>query len=348
MLVAPQIVRRYRAHRVAPLAAGLYLVAVCLAGAGAGTASFALWLLAAGALNALVDIGQNVIAVRLEKLRMSTVGGAANGLLSPLEGLQAVGVAAGTGFGLLTAGRVPLPHSFAVLGVVGVLVAAITFASLRGVDTSNAGRTRPRRGGSAAQRVKAAYPPRLRWLAAMSFSALLLEGALTNWIAVLVADAGVSLFSAGLGLTAFATALCLGRLCYGTIARHVDQVGFVRVMGGSVVVGTTGLVLFTSAPEVMLISAAAAGFGLANLHPFCTGAVGHSSAPGEEEHQLGRLNRIAYIGIAFEGVLVAGLTALLGLPTAIAVVGSLAVIFVVKAPIFSTEHHWAAMAAQAR
>ena len=109
MLIAPRIVRRYRARRVAPVAAGLYLVSIGFAGAGFGTISFASLLCAAGALSALIDIGQNVIAVRLEKVRMQRDPHARpNSLLSPTEGLQAVGVTAGSGFGLLTAGRVPL------------------------------------------------------------------------------------------------------------------------------------------------------------------------------------------------------------------------------------------------
>ncbi|MDA3642938.1 hypothetical protein LZ318_37550 [Saccharopolyspora indica] len=340
MLVAPRLVRRYRAQRAAPLAAGLYVISICLAGSASGTTAFGFWLLAAGAFNALVDIGQNVLAVRLEKLRMLADGGArANSLLSPLEGLQAVGVAAGTGFGLLTAGRIPLAHSFAVLAVAGPLVAAITLAALR-----TAGPAAPGRVPCGVRAARTAWPARLRWLTAMSFSALLLEGALTNWIAVLVVGSGASLLTAGLGLTAFATALCAGRLGYGTVAARVDQVVLVRVMGGLVLAGIAGLVLLSTAAGAVLVSAAVAGLGLANLHPFCTGAVGHGSAPDDEEQQLGRLNRIAYTGIAVEGVLIAGLTALLGLHGAIAVVGLLAAVFVCKASIFSAEHHWAAPA----
>jgi|UPI000831833D MFS family permease len=344
MLVAPQIVRRWRAHRVAPVAAGLYLAAVCLAGAGFGTVSFMGWLLAAGVLNALIDIGQNVIAVRLEKMRMADVPDARpNSLLSPMEGLQAVGVAAGSGFGLLTAGRLPLLPSFALLGAVGAVAALVVFVLLRGLDTT-AG-ARPARavdpaahpGLSRRRRLRAAYPPRLRWLTAMSFSALLLEGAVVNWLAVLVAGSGAPLFVSGLGLTVFATTLCLGRLSYGAIAGRVDQVMFVRTMGLLVLVGIAGVALWTDEAAIVLASAAALGFGLANLHPFCTGAVGHGSEPEAEELHLGRMNRVAYTGIAFEGVLVAGLTALFGLAAALAAVGLTAAVFVAKAHLFRTE-----------
>ncbi|GAA3746553.1 hypothetical protein GCM10022402_27570 [Salinactinospora qingdaonensis] len=55
-------------------------------------ASFVGWLIAAGALNALVDLGQNVLVVRLERSGMCMLARTRpNSLLSPLEGLPAVG-----------------------------------------------------------------------------------------------------------------------------------------------------------------------------------------------------------------------------------------------------------------
>lgn len=84
----------------------------------------------------------------------------------------------------------------------------------------------------------------------------------------------------------------------------------------------------------------AAGLGLANVHPFCTGAVGHGANADSEEDALGRMNRIAYGGIALESLLISGLTAAFGLSTAIALVGLLGLLFIVKAPLLdSAAHH---------
>ena len=349
MLVAPRVVRRYRARRVAPVAAGLYLVSIGLAGAGFGTLSFAALLCAAGALSALIDIGQNVIAVRLEKARMQRNPRARpNSLLSPMEGLQAVGVTAGSGFGLLTAGRVPLLPSFAALALVGVLAAALTAAVLRGLQPMDTAavppehgvRTRrPRTMRAVRERLQVAYPPRLRWVTAMSFAALLLEGVFTNWIAILVTDAGASLATGSLCLTVFAAALFLGRLSYSVAAQHLDRVTVARAMGVLLVLGTAVLVVLPAHAPVAVAGSGAAGLGLANLHPFCTGAVGHGAHADSEEDALGRMNRVSYAGIALESLLISGLTAAFGLSTAIALVGLLGVLFIVKAPLLDTAAH---------
>jgi predicted MFS family arabinose efflux permease len=184
--------------------------------------------------------------------------------------------------------------------------------------------------------LRAAYPPPLRWLTAMSFSALLLEGVLTNWIALLVTGAGSSPATGSLCLTAFAAALLLGRLGYSATASRVNRVLFVRTMGLLVILGIAGLVTFPTHLAITVTGAAAAGLGLANLHPFCTAAVGHAADATDEENALGRMNRIAYIGIALESLLIAGLTALLGLKAAIALVGLLAITFIAQARLFDS------------
>ncbi|BBZ06967.1 MFS transporter [Mycolicibacterium doricum] len=353
MLVAPQIVRRVGAARAAPIAAGLYLAGIGLAGMGIGLWATVAWLLMAGVFNALLDIGQNVLAVRLEKIHMAgTTHARANGLLSPLEGFQAVGGTLGAGFGLLTAGRIPLLHSFITLTAVGIVGTASVFVILRRFHLATAPMgvepapqphpsVAPRRTSWATgllERIRVAYPPSLRWLTAMSFSALLLEGMLTNWLAILAVHSGASLTSAGLALTLFIGSVCAGRLGFGPLSRHLDRVWLVRISGLFVIAGITGIVTHSVTGSVALaVASAVTGLGLANLHPFCTGSVGHGVNAGDEERALGKLNRIAYTGIALEGVLIGALAAAIGLTPAIAVIGLLAFLFVVKAPLFTTH-----------
>ncbi|MGW0179254.1 MFS transporter [Nocardia sp. NPDC003345] len=352
MFVAPQLVRRARARRAAPVAAGIYLLGIGLAGAGLGLWSMVGWLVVAGAANALLDIGQNVIAVRLEKSRMETGPHArANSLLSPLEGFQAVGGVLGAAFGATTAGRAGLTVSFAVLAAVGAVGAVVVFLLLRRFDPPSpesggpgAGTVRHRaraaagRRPSLAARIRAAYPPRLRRLTAMSFTALLLEGALMNWLTVVVVNAGGSLTAAGTALTVFIGALCLGRLAYGPLSPRVDRVRFARSCGLLLVAGIAGIVqpFWQGDIAFTLVCAAAAGLGLSNLHPFCTATVGHTAAAGTEEEALGKLNRVAYTGIALEGVLIAALTAAIGLDAALGLLGLLALLFVFQARQFAT------------
>ncbi|MEU4314580.1 MFS transporter [Nocardia sp. NPDC024068] len=382
MFVAPQLVRRARARRAAPIAAGIYLLGIGLAGAGLGLWSMVGWLLVAGAANALLDIGQNVIAVRLEKFRMETGPDTrANSLLSPLEGFQAVGGVLGAAFGAATAGRVGLTVSFTVLAGVGALGAVLVFALLRRFDPSAPAGTRgssperdrgtvtagdrgatpasgtppgqvadPTPGNthataapdrpdrSLSARLRAAYPPQLRRLTAMSFAALLLEGALMNWLTVVVVNAGGSLTAASTALTVFIGALCAGRLAYGPLSGRLDRVRFARYCGVLLVAGIAGIVQpFWHGPAaITLLCAAAAGLGLSNLHPFCTATVGHTAAAGSEETALGKLNRVAYTGIALEGVLIAALTAVLGLDAALGLLGLLALLFVFQAHQFAT------------
>ncbi|MFE5480284.1 MFS transporter [Nocardia sp. NPDC056541] len=351
MFVAPQVVRRIGAARVAPIAAGLYLAGIGLAGTGIGLWATIGWLLVAGTFNALLDIGQNVLAVRLEKVRMAAVSDTReNSLLSPMEGLQAVGGTLGAGFGLVTAGRIPLLQSFVTLAAVGFLGAATVFVILRRFPTSTA----PADEGSTGQRyepvqrkeqtapllarIRAAYPSDLRWLTAMSFSALLLEGMLTNWLAILAVHSGASLTSATLALTVFIGSICVGRMAFGPLSRYLDRVWSARISGLLVIVGVAGIVTHSQSGAAALAAASvAAGLGLANLHPFCTGSVGHGVAPGDEEHALGKLNRVAYIGIALEGMLIGALAAVVGLAVAMAAIGLLAILFVVKAPLFTTQ-----------
>ncbi|WP_280402445.1 MFS transporter [Nocardia carnea] len=343
MFVAPGLVRRAAARRAAPIAAGIYLLGIGVAGAGTG-----LWSmvgLIAGAANALLDIGQNVIAVQLEKVRMDAAPHTRpNGLLSPMEGFQAIGGVLGAAFGTATAGRVELAPAFAVVASVGAIATVIVFVLLRTFDpgAGPAGitaATKTASSGSPLSRLRAAYPPRLRRLTVLSFSALLLEGTLMNWIAVVVVGSGGSLTAASLSLTVFAGAICVGRLGYGPVSRWADRVVAVRISGVLVLTGIATLVLFPGATStaLTLLAAATAGLGLANLHPFCTATVGHAAPAGTEEIALGRLNRIAYAGIALEGVLVAALTSSVGLDAAIGILGLLALLFVFGARQFATE-----------
>ncbi len=353
MFAAPQIVRRVGAARAAPVAAGLYLTGIGLAGMGIGLWATIGWLLVAGVFNALLDIGQNVLAVRLEKVRMAAAPHAqANSLLSPLEGFQAIGGTLGAGFGLVTAGQIPLLQSFMTLTVVGMVGTAAVFLILRRFHLSTAPMdmgptnkpqapdTSPRAPSEARllERIQVAYPPSLRWLTAMSFSALLLEGMLTNWLAILAVHSGASLTSASFTLALFIGAVCAGRLAFGPLSRHLDRVWSVRVSGLLVIAGIGGIVTHSVTGTAALAAASAVTWlGLANLHPFCTGSVGHGVDAGDEEQALGKLNRIAYIGIALEGVLVGALAAAVGLAPAVAVIGLLAILFVIKAPLFTTR-----------
>ncbi|MFE1591088.1 MFS transporter [Nocardia sp. NPDC058705] len=350
MFVAPQIVARFGAARAAPVAAGLYLAGIGLSGMGFGLWATIGWLLVAGTFNALLDIGQNVLAARLEKVRMSAVTDArANSLLSPLEGFQAVGGTLGAGFGLVTAGRIPLLQSFITLTAVGIVGTTAVFVILRRFHTATAptevGRTPPHVAPTRVsprvrplERIRVAYPPSLRWLTAMSFSALLLEGMLTNWLAILAVHSGASLTAATLALTLFIGSICLGRLAFGPLSRHLDRVWSVRISGLLVIVGITGIVTHsTTGSAALAVAAVVSGIGLANLHPFCTGSVGHGVDSGGEEQALGKLNRVAYTGIALEGVLIGALAAVFGLAVAMAVIGVLAILFVVKAPLFTTH-----------
>lgn len=345
MFVAPGLVRWAAARRAAPIAAGIYLLGIGVAGAGTGLWSMVGWLLIAGAANALLDIGQNVIAVQLEKVRMDAAPHTRpNGLLSPMEGFQAVGGVLGAAFGTATAGRVELAHAFAVVASVGATATVIVFVLLRTFDpgTGPVGATTPTKtapSGGALSRLRTAYPPRLRRLTLLSFSALLLEGTLMNWIAVVVVHSGGSLTTASLSLTVFAGAICAGRLGYGPVSRWADRVAAVRISGVLALAGITALVAAPTAGSTALtmVAAATAGLGLANLHPFCTATVGHAAPAGTEEIALGRLNRIAYTGIALEGVLVAALTSSVGLEAAIGILGLLALLFVFGARQFSTD-----------
>lgn len=353
MFVAPQIVRRVGAARAAPIAAGLYLSGIGLAGMGIGLWATIGWLLVAGTFNALLDIGQNVLAVRLEKVRMAaTTDARANSLLSPLEGFQAVGGTLGAGFGLVTAGRIPLLQSFATLTAISLVGATTVFMILRRfhVGTASADVRPPlqrhpldtsprvRSATRLRERIREAYPSPLRWMTAMSFSALLLEGMLTNWLAILAVRSGASLTSASFALTLFMGCVCAGRLAFGPLSRHLDRVWSVRISGLLVIAGIAGIVTHSATGAATLaVAASATGLGLANLHPFCTGSVGHGVTAGDEEQALGKLNRIAYTGIALEGVLVGALAAAVGLAPAMAVIGLLAILFVVKAPLFTTH-----------
>ncbi|MFD4356200.1 MFS transporter [Nocardia sp. NPDC058518] len=351
MFVAPQIVRRFGAARAAPIAAGLYLAGIGLAGMGIGLWATVGWLLVAGTFNALLDIGQNVLAVRLEKVRMTAVAGTReNSLLSPMEGFQAVGGTLGATFGLVTAGRVPLLQSFITLTVIGFVGAAAVFVIVNrfqwgtgpaDVETTGNGCEpphRPRPDVPLLERIQVAYPSDLRWLTAMSFSALLLEGMLTNWLAILAVHSGASLTSATLALTLFIGSICIGRLAFGPLSQYLDRVWSVRISGLLVVVGIAGIVTHSQTGTAALaVASVAAGLGLANLHPFCTGSVGHGVDPGNEEQALGKLNRVAYTGIALEGVLIGALAAIFGLAVAMAIIGILAIVFMVKASLFATH-----------
>jgi predicted MFS family arabinose efflux permease len=269
-------------------------------------------LLLFGALNATLDVAMNAQAAQLEQRYAQPMMSSFHGFFS-LGGLAGAASAAVA----LGAGVTPASHALAT-AVLGA--AAVGLASRRLLPSSR---------GSGPSAPVFVLPSRaLLGLGALTFLALLIEGAVGDWSAVyLHRERGLDPGTAALGFAAFSMTMAACRFGGDILARRLGQLVLLRVSAVAAAAGFA-LALLSRHPATSIAGFGLVGLGMANVIPLLFSAAGRAGDPGRAlaavatTGYLGFLAGPPMIGFAAEQ---AGLTAglgMLGVMAALVAVGS--------------------------
>ncbi|MFE3205926.1 MFS transporter [Embleya sp. NPDC059237] len=319
MPAAGILVDRFGSRIVTRAALPVYASAIALLAPADGLLSLTLALAVLGAAVGTLDVAMNTHAVDGER-------GSRRSRISSFHGLYSAGALAGALIGTAAAAAGVRPDTqFLVTAAVALLASAPAAAVLRpAVHAMHRSRTRPR------SRVGPGSRRRLLWLSLLGLSVLLIEGVITDWGTVYLADSvharpGVS----GTGYAAFALAMTLGRLAGDRAAARFGPVRVVRF--GALTAGSAAAIAIAApTPWVVVPAFAAVGLGIASSFPLVLGGVGRQfpDAPGPAVATVSSTGYLAFLaGPPLVGFLAAHLAlraALLVLPLLALAAASLA------------------------
>lgn len=250
--------------RPVTVAGGLvYMAALPLVGVAATQALFAAAVVALAVGSSAMDVSMNAQGIGLAQRTKRPIFASFHAAFSfgAMAGAGAGGIAAG-------AGLEPAGH----LAIAGALLAAVVLAARRGLLPAA---TDARRDGPLFARPSRA----LAGLGALAFCALLAEGAVNDWSAILLdrtTVAGPPL--AALGLAAFSLTMGFGRLAADPLADRFGRVAVVRG-GGLLAAAGLALALASDSPALGIAGFALMGAGLASVFPLALGAAGETEGP---------------------------------------------------------------------
>ncbi|MDO5513097.1 MFS transporter [Corynebacterium sp.] len=249
-------------------------LALLIAGVGwvPSAVVLALILAVVGLLDAIIDVSQNVAGVRVE---------AASGrsLLSSMHACWSLGAVVGGVCGTLAASNgLDLRLHLVAVAVVLILVAALGIWLTGPVPR----REEPAESGGVDTRVGLG---RLMWItlpvAVLAMSGAMIEDVASNWAGLAAVElAGVELGQAGVAFTVVLAAQTIGRF---TGDRLIDAFGRVAVAraGGVLIALGGGLIMASTAPGLLYVGLALAGFGCATIVPSAFAAA--ARLPGVSE-----------------------------------------------------------------
>ncbi|MEU5607670.1 MFS transporter [Streptomyces sparsogenes] len=310
MPVVGRLMQRYgssQALRVATVAACAVPGAVGAAGSvPAIWPALFLWGVALGGM----DVAMNAQAVTVQQAHPRTVINGIHACFS-LGGL--LGAATGSAAAALA---VPVTWHLAVAGAVGLVCCLPLLRHLLEDQgpAAEAARDGAQREDAGTGRTSLARTGPLTLLCAAAFAAMLAEGATADWSAVRLTETGVSAGTAGLGYTAFALAMLVGRASGDTLARRV---GHARMAGAAALLGCGGAVAGFAVPGPVpaMVAFAALGLGLSCLMPFLFVAAGEG-AQGTAV-AVTAVSTSGYLGLLTGPALIGGLAELSSVATAL-------------------------------
>jgi hypothetical protein len=236
-----------------------YLAALPLAGLAPGAGAFAAAFALVAAANGALDVSMNAQGVAVQR-------GHDRRVFASFHAAFSFGALAGAGAGALAvlAGLDPAAH----LAAAAVLLAGVLVAARGGLLPAAAD-------ARADGPVFARPSPALAGLGLLAFCALLSEGAVTDWSAILLdRDTAAGPAVAALGLAAFQLTMGAGRLAADPLADRFGPRAVVRAGG---VLAAAGLALALAGGTIAtgLAGFALTGAGLAGAFPLTLAAAGH-------------------------------------------------------------------------
>ncbi|WTW41166.1 MFS transporter [Streptomyces sp. NBC_00016] len=294
MMFTGRLCSRYGSHPVTVVCAVLLSLSVTLPPLTHSAATLGAVLLLFGAAYGSINVAFNSAAVDL-------VAALGRPVMPTFHAAFSLGGMIGAGLGGLVAGSLSPTHHLLGLGIIGLLVTALTAPTLlrleppRSPEHATAGPERsatagPERSATAGpddQAPAKAAPHRLtprtrRLVVVFGLIALCTaygEGALADWGALhLRQDLGSSAGVAAAGYSCFALAMTVGRLTGTTLLERLGRTRTVVLGGG---VAAAGMLLGALAPALWaaLLGYSVAGLGLANLFPVAVERAGALAGP---------------------------------------------------------------------
>ncbi|QJS99948.1 MFS transporter [Streptomyces asoensis] len=285
MMFTGRLCSRYGSHPVTVVCAVLLSLSVTLPPLTHSAAALGAVLLLFGAAYGSINVAFNSAAVDL-------VAALRRPVMPTFHAAFSLGGMIGAGLGGLVAGSLSPTHHLLGLGIIGLLVTALTAPTLlrqqpprppehatAGPEHATAGREDPAPAKAAPHRLT----PRTRRLVVV-FGLIALctaygEGALADWGALhLRQDLGSSAGVAAAGYSCFALAMTVGRLTGTTLLERLGRTRTVVIGGG---VAAAGMLLGALAPALWaaLLGYSIAGLGLANLFPVAVERAGALAGP---------------------------------------------------------------------
>ena len=269
----------------------------------------------------VIAIGSSAMDVSMNAQGIALDARAERPIFASFHAAFSFGAMAGAGAGGLAAGVGLAPDAH--LALAGGVLALVVLAARSGLL--------PATTDARSQGPLFARPSRaLAGLGALAFCALLAEGAVSDWSAILLdreTEAGPSL--AAFGLAAFSLTMGVGRLAADPFAGRFGRVAVVRA-GGLLASAGLGLALVSSSAAIGIAGLALMGAGLAGLFPLALSAAGETDGPAAPA--------LAAVATSGYGAFIAG-PALIGLiseatslPLALALVGVLCLAAAALAP----------------
>jgi len=312
--LAGWLVARAGSRAVTTGSAAALSLAVVLPVLCPGVASTAAALALLGASNATLDVAMNAQGVLVESAWRRPI-------MSSFHALYSVGGLVGAGGAALAmAGGLNAPSHVTLVAVLSLVAIAMAKSSLF-----------PSKRRAATGPVFVWPPAALLGLGALSFCALLAEGAMGDWSAVYLRDAvGTTPAFAALGFATFSLAMALGRCTGDGLARRLGSSRLLQLSGVLAAVGLAASLLRGTA-FVSLIGFGLVGLGVANLIPVLFSAAGRAPgiAPGTGIAAVATTGYIGYLA----GPPLIGLAAeTTGLPAALGIVCAACVVIAGGAP----------------
>jgi MFS family permease len=292
--------------RPVTVASGLAMMAVlALAGVAPAPAIFAAAIVALATCNGALDVSMNAQAVALAQR-------AGRPIFASFHAAFSFGALAGAGAGGLAAaaGLEPGAH----LALTAAVLAGAVLAARPGLLPAAAD---ARSGGPLLARPSRA----LAALGALAFCALLAEGAVNDWSAILLArEAAAAPSLAALGLAAFSLTMGCGRLAADPLAGRFGRVAVIRA-GALLAFAALALALAGGGAATGIAGFAVMGAGLAALFPLALSAAGDSGGPAAPA--LAAVTTSGYAAFIAGPALIGLLSDATSLPVALSLVGVL-------------------------
>ena len=278
---AGPMVERIGAHRGMLIGLPLNFLAVCLPALAPSQLTLFLALMLTGATLSFVELSLNVTAAEAEKAT-------GNLIMSKSHGFWSLGIMAGSliGAGMAGLGLSPV-LSVSIAAIVALPVAIFVVKQLpAGANTAHA---------RDSHRPSFQLPSwALLAICLFVFGITMTEGAMADWSAVFMRSVlGADAATAGLGYSAFALVVALGRLVGDRLRERWGATILARVCGAFAIAGVAVLVVAPNAPLAYL------GFGIIGLGVsvgFPLGVSAAAALPGSASQNVAVLSFVALTG----------------------------------------------------